>query len=88
MRLIDADILKLSKVYSLERHEYVVPVAEIDWQSSVEAVPVVHARWIERMQDQCYCSNCNGLVDFLCGVDVPYHFCPHCGAIMDGKENG
>lgn len=67
MRLIDADILKLSKVYSLERHEYVVPVAEIDWQSSVEAVPVVHARWKYHIPTglfgDCYhwkCSNCNG----------------------------
>lgn len=39
MRLIDADALKTKKVYSEERHEKVVPVAEIDWMPTVYAVP-------------------------------------------------
>lgn len=33
--LIDRDALKDKKVYSHERHEYVVPVAYIDWQDAV-----------------------------------------------------
>lgn len=33
--LIDRDELKKKKVYSHERHEYVVPVACIDWQDAV-----------------------------------------------------
>lgn len=33
--LIDRDELKEKKVYSHERHEYVVPVAYIDWQDAV-----------------------------------------------------
>lgn len=41
MRLIDADALKTKKVYSDERHEKVVPVAEIDWMPTVDAVQVV-----------------------------------------------
>ena len=41
MRLIDADALKEKKVYSLERHEKIVPVAEIDWMPTIDAVPVV-----------------------------------------------
>ena len=40
MRLIDADALKEKKVYSLERHEKIVPVAEIDWMPTIDAVPV------------------------------------------------
>lgn len=32
--LIDRDELKKSKVYSHERHEYIVPVAYIDWQNA------------------------------------------------------
>ena len=36
MRLIDADALKEKKVYCPERHEKVVPVAEIDWMPTVE----------------------------------------------------
>lgn len=35
--LIDRDELKEKKVYSHERHEYVVPVACIDWQDAVIA---------------------------------------------------
>ena len=35
--LIDRDALKEKKIYSYERHEYVVPVAYIDWQNAVIA---------------------------------------------------
>lgn len=44
MRLIDADTLKGKKVYSVERHEKVVPVAEIDWSPTIGAIPV---EWLE-----------------------------------------
>lgn len=33
--LIDRDALKKTKVYSHERHEYVIPVAYIDWEHAV-----------------------------------------------------
>lgn len=33
--LVDRDALKEKKVYCHERHEYVVPVACIDWQDAV-----------------------------------------------------
>lgn len=36
MRLIDADELKNRKIYSIERHEYIVPVAYIDWADTIE----------------------------------------------------
>ena len=35
--LIDRDALKKMKVYSPERHEYIVPVAYVDWQDTVIA---------------------------------------------------
>lgn len=41
MRLIDADALKLKKVYCQERHELVVPVAEIDWMPTAYDVEKV-----------------------------------------------
>lgn len=44
MRLIDADALKEKKVYSHERHEKIVPVAEIDWMPTIPAIPV---KWLE-----------------------------------------
>ena len=40
MRLIDADALKEKKVYSHERHEKIVPVADIDWSPTIAAIPV------------------------------------------------
>ena len=49
-RLIDADALKEKKVYSHERHEKIVPVAEIDWMPTIDAIPV---EWlIDRANDQ------------------------------------
>lgn len=53
MRLIDADALKEKKVYCPERHEKVVPVAEIDWMPTVE-----QPQWIsvkDRMPEQAGC---------------------------------
>lgn len=49
MRLIDADALKEKKVYSHERHEKIVPVAEIDWLPTVDAIPV---EWLREWQDE------------------------------------
>ena len=45
MRLVDADALKEKKVYSHERHEKIVPVAEIDWSPTIDAIPV---EWLEQ----------------------------------------
>jgi hypothetical protein len=47
MRLIDADALKTKKVYSEERHEKVVPVVEIDWMPTVDAIP---REWWEQLR--------------------------------------
>lgn len=46
MRLIDADTLKEKKIHSENRHEYIVPVAQIDWEPTVDAEPVKHGHWI------------------------------------------
>lgn len=94
MRLVDADTLKQKKVYSHERHEYVVPVAEIDWASTADVVEVKHSEWIKKvlncgdrgLKETVYeCSLCG--VDFPYGIDFPYHacqwnYCPNCGAYM------
>ena len=49
MRLIDADALKEKKVYSHERHEKIVPVAEIDWMPTIDAIPV---EWLRQMAEE------------------------------------
>lgn len=41
---IDREGLKEHKVYSTERHEYVVPVAKIDWQPTADVVEVVRCK--------------------------------------------
>ena len=48
MRMIDADALKEKKVYSHERHEKIVPVAEIDWAPTIDAIPV---EWIKALMN-------------------------------------
>ena len=48
MRLIDADALKEKKVYSHERHEKIVPVADIDWSPTIAAIPV---EWLNKKGD-------------------------------------
>ena len=76
MRLIDADALKTKKVYSEERHEKVVPVAEIDWMPTVDAVEVircVNCKWFQDEQNEFsgsdgFCPNvAHGVsVDWFC----------------------
>lgn len=49
MRLIDADKLKEKKEYSEERHEYIVSVAQIDWQPTIEQQGIDKDRLIEEL---------------------------------------
>lgn len=54
----------------------------------VEAVAVVHGRWIENPdnQNQVYCSHCNMILE---GIAIGFYYCPNCGAKMDGgNEDG
>ena len=44
-RLIDANELKKKKKHSKEFAENIVSVAEIDWQPTVDAIPI---EWIEQ----------------------------------------
>ena len=89
MRLIDADALKEHKVYSAERHEKVVPVANIDWMPTVDAVPVKHGYWDDSFDGITpFCSACHMSHR---GFDRTPNYCPHCGAKMDleeTKDNG
>lgn len=62
---------------------------------AVDAVPVIHAHWIEYYTD-IMCSHCHAtykdeIVDmYQDGVDhcryVGLEHCPHCGSIMDGGD--
>ena len=55
----------------------------VDEQPSVDAVEVVHGRWIDA-REYCgdyMCSNC----DALYGTNK-FNYCPDCGAKMDGVQ--
>ena len=62
----------------------------VSGQPTVDAVEVVHGRWIhhyhdsgEPMDDKWYCSECH-----MCNNHRRTWYCPHCGAKMDGDGNG
>ena len=89
-RLIDANEL-WHKTFSCDE------VAEvrkfIEQAPTVDAVEVVHGKWVRRIVDwsapyswKVECSNC----DFdICGLGdaVLFKYCPNCGAKMDGDGN-
>lgn len=88
-----ADIKK-HKVYSTERHEYVVPVANIDWQPSVSPQPKVGKwEWVQYDGNpnigDWHCSECNRIVSGAIAYFNPansYRYCPNCGAKMEVQE--
>lgn len=57
---IDREKLKTEKVYSEERHEYIVPVAVIDWQPAADVAQVVR------------CKDCQYWKDGICGFFSNY----------------
>ncbi len=54
---------------------------------AADVVEVVHAHWVKptkigwRSVDVPHCSHCK---EIPCGVDMNTHYCPNCGAKMDG----
>lgn len=55
-------------------------IAMIMQAPSVDAVEVVHGRWIPCENGGYNCANCDRRVAFL----VHNRYCPNCGAKMDG----
>ena len=100
MRLIDKDELiedieneKCSRCHYLGTSEcYSCTIRDIVFgigqYPTVDAVPVVHGKWIypdyygEEFSNTMICSEC----DFECLRDV-FDYCPECGAKMDGDLN-
>lgn len=91
MRLIDADALRQDWLEN-GQNEYVYDtnavLDSIDAQPAIDAVPVVHGRWVSDESDVLFhCSVCETQIstswDYDC--DEMWNFCPHCGAKMDQK---
>ena len=92
MRLIDADALidKYQSEFSIDVFRYEI-LEDLNEAPTVEAVPVVHGHWINCMNYPLRCSNCGIIVDSVNGIpwaNKSFKYCPHCGAKMDGKQNG
>ena len=58
---------------------------------TVDAVEVVHGRWIWNEENECWvCSNCEmSALNNYRGNSTDSNYCPNCGAKMDGgNEDG
>lgn len=75
----------------------VVDVEDIERLPAIDAVPVVHARWIRDDLGNTRCSNCHTRLPFRhCYDDEDDYewddeidetlWCMHCGARMDGER--
>lgn len=101
MRLIDAEVFKelvesWLKIYK-SSIDYQTGVQKslhmIDVIPTVDAEPVVHARWgveIDTGAEMYVCSSCKCRMikkdyDRATGTNAK-SFCPYCGAKMDGEE--
>ena len=52
-----------------------------DYYPDADVVPVRHGRWILKDDGRAHCSECD-----TAGNSYVWHFCPNCGARMDGDE--
>ena len=93
--LIDADAMRN---YWLENgeNEYVYDanamLDSIDAQPTIDAVPVVHGRWVHTDEAAAWfgkdeCSECH--YHHADRYDLSFfNYCPNCGAKMDGESDG
>lgn len=83
-RLIDADAF-LEKMKRTSR--YFDVVFDVEEMPTVDAVEVVHGRWIDK-GEYAVCTECGGRsgtqYDGVEPIPLMTQFCPNCGAKMDG----
>ena len=82
-RLIDANAL-LEKLRKNRKPGYGYAIATVGEITTVDAVEVVHGRWIDTPDEmtkyKCDNPKC-GFPSF-----VPWNYCPNCGAKMDLED--
>ena len=99
MRLIDAEklCLHLADIQLANRgwkDDYCEVLDDIisiiDEQTTIEAEPVRHGRWIEPEEytghTEWHCSYCGDVVCTICGYPSA-NYCPNCGAKMRGEAD-
>lgn len=90
--MIDADELLIKTVtIPCDSHKVTIVacfVRDIDTAPTIDAVPVVHSRWLGNSLDGYYCKNCLEfcLYNFY-EEQVLSKYCPRCGATMDGDTD-
>lgn len=94
MRLIDADALGVGRCSrDVLPAEYCAGwnglIRLLEKAPTVDAVPVVHGRWIED-HDYLKCPECGVMVkwDFTFFDIGNWNYCPNCGAKMDIEDGG
>ena len=60
-------------------------ITEIEDAPTVDAVEVVHGRWIVENEESIRCSEC---CFNRASIKIPLDYCPNCCAKMDGDGNG
>lgn len=98
MRLIDADALldvvgKILVPYNAAYAAYQIKTA-IDDAPTVDAVPVVHGRWIiteeysTTLDCNCWRFTCSACEDYTVSLyrRREQNYCPNCGAKMDLED--
>lgn len=99
MRLIDADeLMKAFEALDWMNEQYAesftnaagnrsmeIECAEgyIDNAKTIDARPVVHARWKKGVFADATCSNCDFSICIANSVIPKMRYCPNCGARMD-----
>lgn len=71
-------------------------LTRIEELPAVDAVPVVHGRWIgypeclgyddAYLDEHIVCSVCHSVWNFIDNDAERFDYCPACGARMDGKQ--
>lgn len=97
-RLIDADKIPYEECYVPDgdiQWEYkkalIAEKTVIDHQPTVDAVPVVHGRWVEKQEPIPWCED-DVDVFTVCSICNSRsigesNYCPNCGAKMDLEVN-
>lgn len=52
-------------------------------QHAADVAPVVHGRWMDN-EDYMFCSCCGMQFNYCDNDTQDFHYCPNCGARMDG----
>lgn len=82
MRLIDADALPRYTGYALSADEVAKAVENAP---TIEAEPIRRGRWVDHQYKEFPIGRYECSV---CGArhDMPWDYCPNCGARMEGEE--